>query len=122
MPLGSVWICSPARVFGAARPKPSAVIVPFRPDLTGIVAVPADRSALTLTVAGAPMAIGRSETGRRSVRVPSVRVSAPKEYWSSGAEVAWPEIVSCWVAPDATSNAFGETEASKPGTSIDAVQ
>ena len=76
-PVGSVWICSRARTTGAARPQPSPLSVPAKPTSTGIVALPADRSAVSLTVAGAESAIGRSETGMRSVVAPLVSVTAP---------------------------------------------
>ena len=75
--VGSVWICSRALTAGAARPQPSPLSVPAKPTLTGIATLPADRSAVSLNVAGAERAIGRSETGMRSVVAPLVSVTAP---------------------------------------------
>src|SRR5436309_776104 len=100
-PTGSVVICSPALVLGAARPQPRPFRTPVKPALTGIVVLPADWSAVTLTVSGAEMAIGRSETGRCRVVAPLVSVSAPNAYCSSGAVAACTETASSWVAPGA---------------------
>ena len=96
--------------------------MPLRPDFSAIGVLPADWSAVTLTVLGAETAIGRSATGRRSVVAPLVSVSAPNAYCSSVADVVVPEIVSCCVAPGPMSNALGDTAASKPGALSDTVQ
>ena len=126
-PIGSVVICSPALVSGAASPHPRPFSAPVKPTLTGMVVLPEDWSAVTLTVSGAEIAIARRETGRCRVVAPLVSVSAPKAYLSSPAVVACAEMVSCWVAPGAMSNPVepvpaAVTLASKPGTVIAASQ